>query len=378
RRNVRRPPTYYRSSCSPLPLTAPTGSQRYPFEGQSEDTIRCDCAKYVFSSFPAQTTRSAFLAAGVAYRESLRQVFDTALKHVVELNISSFHFGRDLDLSDLLRDGSLQFLQSLSTSTCGLRRPLAALYRLARCCPDFKELDVRFDEGGGVVRCDGCEGHVPLDPEEAKEVPNCSRAVFPKGLAKLTLKSVRLTVFSCLIDRCLSVTTLRLLNCPTPSSLGYARLMPVIAHCTKPRRLVIEYRSLQFQKDFLLDKLCRVSSLEYLYLLSTGPLSEEDVALPVSDKDIVACVHALSSSLPHRSFLHIHYRSVGAGCRSWRMTWMRRAADIPENSDALFENGPCFQCCSTATIIGLGKPLNRYRAVSVGQGHGARNAMVKV
>ncbi|KAL1467199.1 hypothetical protein MTO96_042334, partial [Rhipicephalus appendiculatus] len=116
------------------------------------------------------------------------------------------------------------------------------------------------------------------------------------------------------------------------------------------------------------DKLCRVSSLEYLYLLSTGPLSEEDVALPVSEKDIVAsisdkvvvaCVHALSSSLPHLSFLHIHYRSVGAGCRSWRMTWMRRAADIPENGDALFENGPCFQCCSTATIIGLGKPLNR-------------------
>ncbi|KAL1452282.1 hypothetical protein MTO96_043859 [Rhipicephalus appendiculatus] len=137
--------------------------------------------KICLQLLPEQTTSSAFLAAGVAYRESLRRVFDTALKHVVELNISSFHFGPDLDLSDLLRDGSLQFLQSLSTSTCGLRRPLAALQMFA--------------------------GDYAAAPE----------------------------------------------LCHSPSSLGYARLMPVIDQCSKPRCLVIEYRSLQFQKEFLLS-----------------------------------------------------------------------------------------------------------------------------
>ncbi|KAH7939992.1 hypothetical protein HPB52_020109 [Rhipicephalus sanguineus] len=66
-----------------------------------------------------------------------------------------------------------------------------------------------------------------------------------------------------------------------------------------------------------------------------------------------------SSRLPRLSFVHVHYRSVEAGGRNWRMTWMRRAADHPEGDYALSENGPCFQCCSTATYIGLAKPLNR-------------------
>ncbi|KAH7939327.1 hypothetical protein HPB52_010968 [Rhipicephalus sanguineus] len=239
------------------------------------------------------------------------QFLDTALKHVVQLNISSFHFGPDLDLSDLLRDGSLQFLQSLSVSTCGFRRPLVTLYRLAQCCPDLKDLDVRFDvrfnENDSVVGCYGCEGLVALDFGEAIEMQNCSTAAFPNGLEKLTLKSVHHTAFSCLIDKCLPVATLRLLNCPTPSSLGYARLLPVIAQCTMPRCLVIQHKFLQFNERSLMDKLCRVRSLEHLYLLSAAPLPDEDVVEPilakdygepVSDKDVVVFLLALSSRLP--------------------------------------------------------------------------------
>ncbi|KAH7939334.1 hypothetical protein HPB52_011165 [Rhipicephalus sanguineus] len=321
---------------------------------------------------PKEPSSTVFPTVGGAYRECLRQFLDTALKHVVELNISSFHFGPDLDLSDLLRDGSLQFLQSLSVSTCGFRRPLVTLYRLAQCCPDFKDLDVRFDvrfnENDSVVGCYGCEGLVALDSGEAIEMQNCSRAAFPNGLEKLTLKSVHHTAFSCLIDKCLPVATLRLLNCPTPSSLGYARLLPVIAQCTMPRCLVIQHKFLQFNEGSLLDKLCRVSSLEHLYLLSAAPLPDEDVVEPIlakdygepiSDRDVVVSLLALSSWLPRLSFVHVHYRSVEAGGRNWRMTWMRRAADRPDGDYALSENGPCFQCCSTATYIGLAKPLNR-------------------
>ncbi|KAH7938976.1 hypothetical protein HPB52_003154 [Rhipicephalus sanguineus] len=321
---------------------------------------------------PKELSSTVFPTVGGAYRESLRQFLDTALKHVVELNISSFHFGPDLDLSDLLRDGSLHFLQSLSVSTCGFRRPLVTLYRLAQCCPDFKDLDVRFDvrlnESDSVVGCYGCEGLVALDSEEAIEMQNCSRAAFPNGLEKLTLKSVHHTVFSCVIDRCLPVATLRLLNCPTPSSLGYARLLPVIAQRTMPRCLVIQHKFLQVNDGSLLDKLCRVSSLEHLYLLSGAPLPDKDVVTPilakdygepVSDKDVVVSLLALSSRLPRLSFVHVHYRSVEAGGRNWRMTWMRRAADHPQDDYALSENAPCFQGCSTATFIGLAKPLNR-------------------
>ncbi|KAL1474531.1 hypothetical protein MTO96_037899 [Rhipicephalus appendiculatus] len=47
------------------------------------------------------------------YRECLR-VLSTQLMLLVELNVSSFHFGSSLDVTAFLQDGSLHFLQSLS------------------------------------------------------------------------------------------------------------------------------------------------------------------------------------------------------------------------------------------------------------------------
>ncbi|KAL1474528.1 hypothetical protein MTO96_037896, partial [Rhipicephalus appendiculatus] len=52
-------------------------------------------------------------AAGDNYHDCLR-VFSAELRHVVELNISTFHFETGHDVTVLLQDGSLQFLQSLS------------------------------------------------------------------------------------------------------------------------------------------------------------------------------------------------------------------------------------------------------------------------
>ncbi|KAL3224278.1 hypothetical protein MRX96_049566 [Rhipicephalus microplus] len=65
----------------------------------------------------------------------------TALKYLIELNICPFHFGADLDFTELLQDGSLDQLHAFAVSPCALRCP-SALRRLAQACPDLVDLDV--------------------------------------------------------------------------------------------------------------------------------------------------------------------------------------------------------------------------------------------
>ncbi|XP_070380155.1 uncharacterized protein [Dermacentor albipictus] len=137
--------------------------------------------------FSAQPSDCVYATAGAAYRESLRDFIYVKLQ-VVELNISAFHFGPDLELTALLQDGSLKHLQSLSVTPCGLRRP-SALRRLAQNCPDFKELDVRFDRRGNFFQCAGCEGQLFLDRKDMLEMYEPA-PVFHNALARLTLSDV--------------------------------------------------------------------------------------------------------------------------------------------------------------------------------------------
>ncbi|KAL1473139.1 hypothetical protein MTO96_022518 [Rhipicephalus appendiculatus] len=52
--------------------------------------------------------------------------------------------------------------------------------------------------------------------------------------------------------------------------------------------------------------------------------------------------------------VHIHYRNCIADKSEQRVTWLRRRRD-----PGLLQEVPCFACCSTATFIGLVKPVNR-------------------
>ncbi|XP_070379047.1 uncharacterized protein [Dermacentor albipictus] len=153
---------------------------------------------------PAQPSYGVYATAGAVCRNSLRDLISTKLRQVVELNISAFHFSPDLDLTALLQDGSLEHLQSLSATPCGLRRP-SALRALAQNCPNFKELDVRIDRKGSFVRCAVCEGEFYVDP---KDIPAMyDRApVFPNALARLTLTEVHGRIVLWFIETCPAVS----------------------------------------------------------------------------------------------------------------------------------------------------------------------------
>ncbi|KAL1482240.1 hypothetical protein MTO96_050346 [Rhipicephalus appendiculatus] len=91
---------------------------------------------------------------------SCRRADHSNLSNVVELNINSFHFGPDLDFTEVLQDWSLENLLALSVSPCSLRRP-SSLRRLAQICPNLADLDVRFGRKGGFVQCTGLRGRIP-------------------------------------------------------------------------------------------------------------------------------------------------------------------------------------------------------------------------
>ncbi|XP_070380116.1 uncharacterized protein [Dermacentor albipictus] len=294
---------------------------------------------------PAQPSDGAYATAGVAYRDSLHDFISVKLQQVVELNISAFHFGPDLDLTALLQDGSLEHLQSLSATPCGLRRP-SALRRLAQNCPDFKELDVRYDRRGSFVRCAVCDGEFLLDHEDMLEMCD-SAPVFHNALARLTLSDVHVRFFLWFVEACPAVSV-RLSDCPSPSHPDYPSLGQRLARNSSLRCLVLRHHVLPFGDACLLENISRIHHLQYLCLLSAAPLQDNDAA---------ESLQAFSARLkPHIKCVHVHYRSSTDGIEK-RITWMKRAR--APTGGVLVRDGPCFLYCSTATFIGLSKPLNR-------------------
>ncbi|XP_070380150.1 uncharacterized protein [Dermacentor albipictus] len=295
--------------------------------------------------FSAQPSDCVYATAGAAYRDSLRDFISVKLHQVVELNISAFHFGPDLELTALLQDGSLKHLQSLSVTPCGLRRP-SALRRLAQNCPDFKELDVRFVRRGNFFQCAGCEGQLFFDRKDMLEMYEPA-PVFHNALARLTLSDVHDHVSLWFIESCPAVSV-RLSGCPSPSQSEYTSLGQLLARNSSLSCLVLRHDVLPFGEASLLEAISRIASLEYLCLLSAAPFLDSIAEL---------CVRTYSDRLkPHIKCVHVHYRNSIDGIEK-RITWMKQCR-VPSGG-VLVRNGPCFLYCSTATFIGLAKPLNR-------------------
>ncbi|KAL1422963.1 hypothetical protein MTO96_021556 [Rhipicephalus appendiculatus] len=235
-------------------------------------------------------------------------------------------------------------LQSLSAPLCGLRRP-SALRRLAQSCPEFKDLDVRVPKrsSGGVVRCAGCMAQFRQDTVQARGDAWCP--LFSNGLRRLTLNMVHRSAWlSWFIESCSPTTTVRIFNCP--SKPDYASLTQALVNRSVPTSLTLRHEHLQLSDTSVLDGLCRIVSLRYLFLGS---------AVSLSDDAVLQSVRALHSSLPRLLLLHVHYRGSPDGPDK-RVTWLR-TADQEARRDVPQLNGPCLQSCSTATFIGLAKPL---------------------
>ncbi|XP_070380107.1 uncharacterized protein [Dermacentor albipictus] len=294
---------------------------------------------------PAQPSDGFYATAGAAYRDSLRDFISFKLKQIVELNLSAFHFGPDLDLTALLQDRSLEHLQSFSVTPCGLRRP-SALRRLAQNCPEFKELDVRFDRRGSFVRCAVCEGEFVLDLEDMLQMYDRA-PVFHNVLARLTLTDVHDRISLRFVETCPAVSV-RLSDCPSLSHLGYPSLGQLLARNSLLSCLVLRHDALPFGEACLLENISRIASLQYLCLLSAVTLLDN-----VAEVSVLAFSDRLK---PRIKCVHVHYRSWNSGIEK-RITWVKQAG--APTGGVLVRDGPCFLYCSTATFIGLAKPLNR-------------------
>ncbi|KAL1483107.1 hypothetical protein MTO96_002177 [Rhipicephalus appendiculatus] len=291
---------------------------REAFRGHDWSWVNRVC----FILLPEDPSSLVYPLAGPAYRDSLLFFFAHTFRHLLELNISSFHFGPDLDVKELLQDATLAKLRHLA------------------------ELDVRYEKKGGAVRCPCCEADVPLDPDAPTRVPG-GTVGFRNRLVRLTLCGVRFPVGLHFIECCGPTTTVRLSGCAKPSNERYTHLAKVLSERSSPICLVLRHERLRIHDASLVAKLSSVRSLLYLCLLST-------VAYP--DEVAESCFLALSAALPRLRFLHFHYISLNGRDRNF--TYMRSKGDSEDEGD-LLRNAPCFQCCSTATFIGLAKPMNR-------------------
>ncbi|KAH6943098.1 hypothetical protein HPB50_016002 [Hyalomma asiaticum] len=305
--------------------------------------------------FPAESTSvSCYPTAGGRYRDSLLHFFSKALVNLVELNVSSFHFGAGMELTDMLRDGSLKHLRSLSASPCGLRLP-SSVHRLAKHCRDLDELDVRVERKGSFQRCAACDDFV-ADPSYALLSSGDIVPAFPDGLTRLTLSGLH--GYGCLwfIKACGPTTTIRLSDCSAPWRGNYILLLQTLSDNDLLACLVLEHEHLDFTDTSLLNNLADLIYLEHLYLLSAKRLSDDVVE---------NSLRRLCPSLPDLECLHVHYRVDDAGGCDSRMTWLRREITGTRCKYTVVKNSPCLKFCSTATFIGLAKPLNRRPAVPI-------------
>ncbi|KAH6942095.1 hypothetical protein HPB50_000670 [Hyalomma asiaticum] len=298
--------------------------------------------------FPQDPSSVVYPMAGSTYRRSLLFFFSSELNYIVELNVSSFHFAPVLDLAELIEQGRLRYLQSLSASPCALCRRFA-LERLARSCPDIRELDVRIDTRGRFRRCEGCDGEFFLDPEALRQVCDGRSGVFHRGLGMLSLSNVKKDACLWLIACCTPTATVRISDCgSSESNANFTLFTETLANNSVLRSLVLRGSELDFTETNLLCDLTLFEVLERLYLLS---------AMALSDGYVDKCMTALSTSLPRLIYIHIHYRSSAEGVER-RMSWSRGKHASGHYGDVTL-NSPCSAGCSTATFIGLAKPRNR-------------------
>ncbi|KAH6943100.1 hypothetical protein HPB50_016004 [Hyalomma asiaticum] len=300
--------------------------------------------------FPAEACSIAsYPTAGGRHRDSLLHFFSKALVNLVELNVSSFHFDARMDVTDMLRDGSLKHLRSLSASPCGLRLT-SSLSLLAQNCSDLNDLDVRIESKGSFQRCAGCDDFV-VDASRSLVLSDDFDAAFPKGLARLTLSG--LSGYGCLwlIKSCGPTATIRLSDCSAGWHGNYTILLRTLSSNGALVCLVLKDEHLDFTETSLLNNLGRLVSLKHLYFLSAAQLSDDVVDSSLRD---------LCPSLRRLVRLHVHYRSVDDGGRDRRVTWVPELVTDTHCRYFVIKNSPCQQCCSTATFIGLAKPLNRF------------------
>ncbi|XP_075725021.1 uncharacterized protein LOC142767379 isoform X1 [Rhipicephalus microplus] len=288
---------------------------------------------------PGRTT-SVYPTALGGSRDYLEAMF-LALDNLTELNVSSFHFHHGVDLRGIFQDTPVgSRLLALSVPPCWFPRQ-SSVRTLLLSCPKLKDLDVRFVTRGSL-RCASCVRLAnTLSLQEPSKVTTYSST--SNNVTRLTLHDVPYAVLLSYFRYCGAATTLRLALWRWESP-QYDRLFVLLGKFTAVRCLLLEHGNLPIDDQHFLASLSRMTNLQHLCLLTC-----------VKAWDTVAsqCAHDFIARSTRLKCVHMHYNNRHNGLEQ-RLTWLNRG-----HGEILLREGSCFSCCSTATFIGLVKPVNR-------------------
>ncbi|KAL1430735.1 hypothetical protein MTO96_002338 [Rhipicephalus appendiculatus] len=289
---------------------------------------------------PERPTMVTIPRARCACRGYLEALF-LALDSIVELNVSSFHVEVGVDLNRLLQETPLgSRLLALSIPPCWFPQQ-SSVRTLPTVCPSLRDLDVRVGTRG-FLRCASCQNlfnsTVPV------QEPSNAALSLSKNITRLTLCDMPYLVLLSYFQCYRAVTTLRLAGWRFVEGPQYGHLFLLLGKCGAIRCFVLQHEDLPINDQHFQASLSHMTSLQHLCLLTSMQLSDDDAS---------QCAHASIGRSTRLKCVHIHYRRRNGGLER-RFTWLNRG-----QGEILLREGPCFACCSTATFIGLVKPVNR-------------------
>ncbi|XP_075731728.1 uncharacterized protein LOC142774712 [Rhipicephalus microplus] len=282
----------------------------------------------------------AYPTVSATHGAAVRQFFGKLL-NLVELNVSSFHFGSGVDFTELLATPALQRLRALSLPPCGLRTK-GAVRRLAHGLGDVEDLDIRLNLDGRHKCCVSCANQLHIAPADAQ--------VFSLRAGRLTLSNVPYLV-SLNFLRSLQVSHVRFIDASDAPRFDYKALSRALRTNATLRSLVIKIAFINFSQRSFENLLSPARALKHLCLLTTTKLQAEKAH---------KVVEAMARQLQSIFYIHIHYVDVETGSET-TATWLRRAegeAEASSSQGTVMQGKPCIMC-STQTFVALAKPYYR-------------------
>ncbi|XP_075731697.1 uncharacterized protein LOC142774704 [Rhipicephalus microplus] len=288
----------------------------------------------LFSRTPLETVYPVVNSRHVALLHS----FFARLYNLVELNVSSFHFGEGIDFTQLLAPLALQRLRALSLPPCGLRQT-GAVRRLAIYLGDVVDLDIRVNLDGRHKSCAFCDHELIIEPGDA--------SAFRLGSGRLTMSNVPSIASLDFLER-LRVSHLRFIDISDKPRFDFAALSKVLSSNDTLRFLVVKFRNAPFSTESFQATQLGAKALQRLCLLTQMELMPE-VAEGI--------VESLALQLTSLLYVHMHYVKSGT-LGETNVTWIRLPGADAEGQSRrgkVMHDSPCIMC-STQTFVALAKP----------------------
>ncbi|KAH6941367.1 hypothetical protein HPB50_017106 [Hyalomma asiaticum] len=227
------------------------------------------------------------------HRTVMRDFF-SRLSNIVELNVSCFHFGDGIDITELIPAAVLKRLRALSLAPCALP-PNGAVLRLVMDLSNMEDLDIRLHLDGRHGTCRFCA--------EALTIPPIAASAFHLRSGRLTLSNIpRLTSFDFL--GCLQVSHVRFIadhGLRDPNS-AYDAFCKAVCSNRNIRSIVIKLPYIDFRRTSFETSLCPGDALECLCLLAARSRLRASEAARI--------VVRLATNLPSAFYVHIHYVDI--------------------------------------------------------------------